>query len=583
MSNIILPEYSLVDQLKYKLELLTHDVKAGRPVVDVLPLLFQLKGRPYGLGWSHFMFEPMFKVKNMPRKMLWKTGRQIGKTVSQSASQILRCMLNKHYTILTVLPQFEQARVFSSNNVSPLINQSPFRKLILNQAKSDAVLQRDIGDGSKIYFGYTHGGADRLRGRATDEVNYDEIQSIDLEVMPVVDACMSASRFKISRYTGTPLTFDNTIQLYWDDSSKAEWVIKCDCGYSNMCTVEADLLNMLGDNTLVCAKCKRQANSRLGYWHHSVPERQLVFPGYHVPQVILPMHYESPKDWAVIKDIQRTKPKYAFYNEVLGESFDSGSKMLTQDELRSACIIKRQDPQEFQHGRYIAVTCGVDWGGRGKEKTTDTDDFISNTALAVAGLTPEGVIEIPYLFRVPYELNHFSETRLVAQTAGIVRANWLAMDAGGQGNVLEEMVKSTGWPVERICPFTYAVMPRQRPLVHYKPPKAFGVRSSYTLDKPRSLMLLCELIKAKQIVFADEPNWVQNHLQDFMAIYLESIDDPRGSPRRLVKRMARRTDDIVHAINFAVMSLYHSTSRWPSLANAFIDMTATDLIDPDDH
>ncbi len=154
------------------------------------------------------------------------------------------------------------------------------------------------------------------------------------------------------------------------------------------------------------------------------------------------------------------------------------------------------------------------------------------------------------------------------------------MDYTGQGNVQEQMVVAQGWPRERIVPFSYNVMQPRRPIVFYQPPKHFGVRNSYTLDKPRSLMLLVALIKTGAVLLPKLDRYWEDHLKDFFNIFEEAIENPRGSPRRLVKRMPRRTDDVVHAINFAVMALYHSHNMWPRVASAFIETEGSDLDDP---
>ena len=119
-------------------------------------------------------------------------------------------------------------------------------------------------------------------------------------------------------------------------------------------------------------------------------------------------------------------------------------------------------------------------------------------------------------------------------------------------------------------PFTYSVMPPTKPIVYYNPPAARGVRSSYTLDKPRSLLLLAELIKRKMVRLPSGDRYLNDHLKEFLNVYEESIENSRGSPTRLVKRLSRRTDDIVHAVNFAVMGLYHASQKWPEVTKAFI-------------
>jgi len=387
---------------------------------------------------------------------------------------------------------------------------------------------------------------------------------------------MSASRFRFSRYTGTPKTFDNTIHLLWEDSSQAIWHIPCQgtgCKHVNRCTTVdgGDLLDMLQPETLCCAKCKQPVDSRLGFYVHSYPDRQKTFAGYHVSQPILPMHYADRKNWKLLLDFKRDKPTYTFFNEILGEPYDTGSKLITKDDLVAAAVAEPVEPSNLVQGRYIAVATGVDWGGRGKEKTSDTEDFISNTAIAVGGMLPDGTIEIPWLHKIPYTIDTSHESEVVINAAMASRSYFIGMDYGGQGNVQETLLVSKGWPGERVVPFTYAVIAPTRPIVYYNPPQARGVRSSYTLDKPRSLLLLCEMIKRGFVKLPKADKYLDDHLRDFLNIMEESIDNPRGSPRRLVKRMARRTDDVVHAINFLVMTLLHSTQNWPKMAEAFVE------------
>ena len=879
-----------------------------RPVSRLLPLIFRLRGKPYDLQWSHFMFEPMFRLRNCPRVMLWKTARQVSKTTSLSAMQIIRAAAQPNYNILTIMPLFEQVRKLSQNYVRPFLVTSPIKRSLIGPDGSDSVLQRGIGDfdhNSNLFYSYSHGDPSRVRGIAASEClaedtlvsmadgtqkpiqkltpgdvvlsfspggitsdtvvrlvpkgirpiwrltfsdggyldatdnelintsqgwkflyelandyageeidnsrmaepsdgsglsllvsgrrgndrqnvnhqlprvlpggeravgyladreglrcfrvydqgllvcraaprggspfsgcnpsmgtpqssvqtrptaptpndsmselweiissqeqpsyrsvssmsharvltlankhprtgtnaltgitsgeesahprtcesilprkastssrastcsvepsggegsacavseelegsaesfrlssatvigvaylgeavtydveiknnhtlfannygvhncNFDEIQDLPLDDLPVIESCMAASPFKIARYTGTPKTFDNTIHILWEDSSQAIWHIPCQttgCKHLNRATVSGDLIQMLGEKTLTCAKCMQPLNSRLGFWVHDYPDRRMTFPGYHVPQPVLPMHYESPKDWYVLMENYRTKPTYVFYNETLGESFDSGAKLLTRDQLETAATIEPAGPGAFNINQYVDAMLGIDWGGRGKEKTTDSEDFISNTAFALAGLRSDGSIDIPWLHKIPYAIDISEESGLAVDCAKNTGISYIAMDYGGQGNVQEQRLIAGGFPKERIVPFTYnGSMSYRRPIVFYQPPRHFGVRSSYTLDKSRSILLLIELIKAGLVRLPKGQQFMENHLKDFLNIYEESIEDPRGPRRRIIRRMSKRTDDIVHAINFACMALFHRNGRWPKLAEAFME------------
>jgi len=543
-------------------------------IVPLLPLIFRLKNKPYSLEYSHFMFEPLYHLKNIPRRMVWKTGRQCSKSTSLAASQIIMAALIPHFNQLTVTPLYEQVRRFSQNYVRPFISGSPFRdSLFRGESNIDNVLQRTLANMSSLFYGYSQGDPDRLRGLNLDAILADEVADLDTSDLPIIESGMSASPYKLVKYTGTPKTFDNTLSLLWEDSSQGVWHIPChnvSCGHLNRGTVPGDLLEMVGETTLSCAKCKKPINSRLGRFIHDFPSRVKSFAGYHVSQPILPMHYDLPKNWRIITDFRKEKPVYQFYNEILGLAFDSGSKLITAEELRNAATALSVPPELTHTVPSIMTTIGVDFGGKGKEKSSDTDDFISNTAIAIANLTPTGVVDISWYYKTPYTMDINGETEVIVRSAMASRSAYLALDAGGQGNVRESMILSAGWPADKIVPFTYAVMANNRPIVYYNPPQVRGVRSSYTLDKPRSLLLLCELIKRGLVRLPNDPRYLDDHLKDFLNIIEESTDSPSGSPRRLVKRLSRRTDDIVNATNYAVMAIYHATGAWPDLANSFI-------------
>ena len=79
--------------------------------------------------------------------------------------------------------------------------------------------------------------------------------------------------------------------------------------------------------------------------------------------------------------------------------------------------------------------------------------------------------------------------------------NWVAHDYGGAGDVRESILVKAGWPIQKVCPFTYLSMAPDKPIVHYNDPGATGARKFWGLDKARSLLLLCELIRAGYIIF----------------------------------------------------------------------------------
>ncbi len=541
------------------------------PICDILPLIFKLKGKPYSILNTHFPMEPMFRLTGLvPPQQVLRAGRQVSKSSTLASTGILRAAMIPHFNLLTICPLFEQIRKYSTNYVKPFLADSTIRTTIMRPGTDNSVLQRTLANGSNLFYNFGVNDANRIRGTAADELALDEAQDIDLTIVPIIESCLDASKYKIRRYSGTPKTFDGPLQVYWERSSQAVWHIPCrNCYKVNRCDTRGQLLKMVDNpTTLVCGFCGKPVDSFLGYYLHDVPERRLTFPGYHIPQVIFPMHYADPRAWFKIQEAIKFQPKFYIYNEILGESLDVGLKMLTQEEIARAATLVPATPSSFDHRDYYATACGVDWGGKGKEMAADKEEFISNTAVALGGMRTDGVIEIKYLYRTPYSADLNQESQIVFDIFSQSKVNWFAHDFTGAGYTREVMMVQSGVPVRCLVPFTYAWMSLNKKIVEYNKPGPAGSRTSWTLDKSRSLRLLCELIRTKQVLL---PDWEKSKemLRDFFSLFEESKDSSRSGQMILVKRLPRHTDDIVHAINFVVMSLYNSTKKWPDLAKAF--------------
>ena len=351
----------------------------------LLPLL-KLKNKEYTLA-NHFPMKPLFSC-GIPQRMILKCARQISKSTSLSANAILRGLTNPYLQNLIVTPRFDQARRLSALHVKPFIDSSPARKLMVNTTTTSAVLQRDLVNGSSIFFSYAFLSPDRCRGFSVDTVTYDEVQDLAYDFIPVINEAMSASPLAIEQYSGTPKTLDNGIQALWEQSSQAEWVTPCEaCKHHNIASIHHDLFKMIGPRGVICAVCGHPINPRNGHWKHMIDERETTFAGYHVPQVILPMHYENPSKWRQLLDKRDGRRGYSparFQNEVLGESCDLGTKLITLTELRASCVLpvdNTLDGAVKVLRNYSKRIMGIDWGGAGVDQT-------SFTAIAVMGRHP---------------------------------------------------------------------------------------------------------------------------------------------------------------------------------------------------
>jgi hypothetical protein len=221
-----------------------------------------------------------------------------------------------------------------------------------NAKIANSVLQRNFANGSTMYFSFAFIDAERTRGIPADCVTYDEIQDLDADFMPIIQECMSASDYGMEMFFGTPKTMENTIEVMWEESSQGEWVIKCDaCGHWNIPSQHHDLYKMIGKIGPSCARCTRLVNPREGHFRHAFPQNRWILEGHHVPQISMPMHYEDPKrpgekpteaseKWVQLLRKYEGKDGYTqgkFANEVLGESCDHGSKLVSMTDLKKGC------------------------------------------------------------------------------------------------------------------------------------------------------------------------------------------------------------------------------------------------------
>ena len=216
------------DDITKQLMLASHVMKKTGHLTlkPLLPLLLQICGKPYHLH-DHFAFSPFFRTR-MPRKTLLKTGRQVSKSTSLASQGVLFSNCIPYFSTLYVTPLFEMIRRFSSNYVRPFIETSPVMKLFSGTTTINSVLQRSFKNRSQMLFSFAFMDAERTRGISADKNVIDEVQDMDISFLPVIHETISASRdWGLIQYAGTPKTLDNTNETLWQDSSMAEWMVKC--------------------------------------------------------------------------------------------------------------------------------------------------------------------------------------------------------------------------------------------------------------------------------------------------------------------------------------------------------------------
>jgi hypothetical protein len=543
----------------------------------ILPLLLNLKGEPYGLN-DYFPFEPFFRTR-MPRKTVLKTGRQVSKSTSLAARGVVQSNCIPYFSTLYITPLYEMIRRFSQNYMRPFIETSPVKDLLIGKTTVNSVLQRTFRNNSQMLFSFAFMDCERTRGVSADQINYDEVQDLDVDFIPIIRETTSGSKYGgIETYAGTPKTMEGALQVLWNDSSQAEWVMRCGaCNYLNVPALSHDLEKMIGPYRddiceqrpgVICAKCRRPINPRDGRWVHAYGDRRWKFAGYHIPQILMPMHYANHEKWDVLLGKQQGRgntPTNVFFNEVCGESFDTGAKLVTVTDLKAAAVLKhknRIDEAAPLTDNYIHRVLAVDWGGGGA-------DGVSWTVLTALGMLSNGRINCIWGLRSLTPHDHLREARLVMAAATKFKAQAIAHDYTGAGSLRETFIVQAGYPLDRIVPVAYVRAGRSA-VMQYKPATAANPRAHYQVDKSRSLLLTCNQIKNGWLQFfqydyenVDTPGL----LHDFLALVEDKTDSRLGKDLYTIIRDPALHDDFAQAVNIGCCTLWQLSGKWPDIAS----------------
>ena len=556
----------------------------------LLPLLLNLKGYPFTLI-NHFPFSPMFRTK-MPHNLVVTAGRQVAKSTTIAANGVIVANAIPHFSTLYVTPLYEQVRRLSNNYVRGFIEQSPVKTLWTGTSTENSVLQRSFKNHSKMFFSFALLDADRVRGISADRLIFDEIQDMDPAFIPIIREVMSHSKWSIQWFTGTPKTEDNTIEGLRKRSSQAEWFIKCQaCNHWNIPSKEYDILEMIGplrddisehNPAVVCAKCKRPINPRDGRWVHRFGDRRWDFAGYHVPQIIMPIHYSNRNKWSELLGKQRglgNTTKAMFFNEVLGESFDLATKLVTVEDLKHAAVLpwgnKPDDPTAIatHFAEYQYRCLGVDWGGGGKDET-------SFTTMAVLGWDASGRIDVLWGKRLLTPHDHIGEARECLRIFNLFHCNFLAHDYTGAGSLRETFIHHAGVPMEQIIPISY-VRTASRDLMSMHAATRQHPRDYYLLDKARSLQLTCNCIKLRQVRFF-QYDYINDDdaglLHDFLALIENKVNTAHAGDLYTIIRNEMFKDDFAQAVNIGCCALWHATRTWPNLNDLTVNLLTQDQL-----
>lgn len=559
---------------------------AVRDLTSLLPFCFSLQGKPYTLA-DHAPFGALYRTA-MPKNIVFRTGRQVAKSTNLAAHGVLLANCIPFFRTLYVTPLYEQIRRFSNNYVRPFVETSPLRDLWMGPGTENSVLQRSFANRAMMVFSFALMDTERVRGISADRCALDEIQDLDPDHIPIIRETMSHSDYSLMQMTGTPKTLDNCIEGIWSQSSQAEWFVKCThCSFWNIPSREYHIEGMIGPwhhqiseqyPGTVCYRCRQPISPRFGVWVHKYPDRRQSFAGYHIPQIILPLHFARPNKWGELlykRDGGNNTSTNTFWNEVLGEGVDTGQKLVSETELRAASTLNwhnnftTPDPLLMQQvGHYKMRVMAIDWGGGGEEG-------VSFTAAALLGITPTGQIHVLWGKRFVLSQEHLREARELLHWMKAFRVELIAHDYTGAGVVRETVMVQAGFDLNRIMPIQL-VRSASASLLHHVQPTVLHNRAHFRLDKTRSLLYTCQAIKTGLLRFFKydkmeaKPGVVASPglIPDFLALVEEKSQSRLAGDIYTITRNTMLSDDFAQAVNLGCAALWHANGAWPNFADA---------------
>lgn len=278
-------------------------------------------------------------------------------------------LINPFFRVLYVSPSNQQTKVFSRDRIAEPIEVSPFLSRCTNSRLLKNVLEKKFVNRSQITLRFAFLNADRTRGIPADLVVIDEFQDILLENVPVIEECASHSEFKFFIYAGTPKSLDNSIEYYWTRfSTQNEWAVPCKRHGTpkDASTWHWNLLDEenIGKNSLICNRCGKRirADDPDASWAamNPRPNTEKPFEGFRIPQLMVPWI-----DWSDIRNKQRVYSRAKFYNEVLGRSYDAGTRPLTRRDVQRNCwdeLSMKFYRDVMQYSSSYPIFMGLDWG-----------------------------------------------------------------------------------------------------------------------------------------------------------------------------------------------------------------------------
>ena len=512
---------------------------------DLLPHLFSIRGEPYTLD-DYPQFKQMYEKQYAPNE-IWMCGRQVAKSTNLSRSEVLDSVQLPNFQTLFVAPLQSQSQRYSMLYLKEAISTCGPAAMLQDKEMvrsigrkgasiTKSVMHQSFSNGATIQLTYAKTTSDRARGITADRIDFDEVQDQLTDHIPIISESLSNSAFGLRRFTGTAKTTDNTIEHLWKQSSQGEWAVQCTgCNHYNIPTRENNVLDMISARGPICTRCSKLLNVRDGSWVHAHTDRAAEFPGYHVPQIVLPAMVYDINKWSKIVDKIAKLPPSTIFTEILGISSDVGVRLITQKDIDDVSILGSHEELFKYHQNYAYRVLGVDWG---------IAEITSFTVAVVCGITHGGDIHVLYARR--YVGQDIEETvHDIGRLSMMYKCDFVAPDFG-VGYLNNALLRNRNHQVIQIM---YVNQNK------FLSSKEMHGNTLWTVDRNTALGVLFYNIRNKRMWFPNI-NESRNYTCDLLSPYEELVEKSSGMTLKKFVRDPAKPDDFCHALAFAMLVLY---------------------------
>ncbi len=488
------------------------------------------------------MFAPLFRKNRESVREIYLCGRQVAKTTSAAASIVMNMIMREYFRIMYVAPlQVYTARIHQVH-LEPFMNTCMTGYPIRDNTCVRNVNSKTLLNNSQYHGISVFNSPAQALGTSIDSLYFDEVQDLNLEFIPQIRETLRTSDYRWESYFGTARGVENTIQMLFEESSQAEWFMKCTrCGSWIEPTREKHAVSMIGRLGICCPRCLKLVTFENGEWVHRYPERIKDFAGYHIPATIVrgvctPLDRYLSTIYDKLYGIHRYS-EAKFFQEILGISSDQGGRPITSEEIRAASTLRiGRGHKAVNLGEYSGICGGADWGG---------SEIVSFTVGTVVGLHNSGKFHCLGAVRpmgIPDNERHLPLAAFFQRTGGS-RITGIGADAGFVGSVQNRNL-------EKISGIKTANIAYGTQKHFFKPLQG----RNFVVDRTTLIYLVYAMIREGHLLFPMGSEFEQ-YTNDLTATFIEDIEAPNGMTSRRYCRYKQRADDFLHSLGYAIFIL----------------------------